>query len=82
MNNSNFFNLNWGDILRGLAVAVLAGIALPVLAVIQTPGFDVATVNWSGILNLAINGGLAAMAAYLTKNLLTDSSGKMLGKVG
>jgi hypothetical protein len=82
MNQSNFFNLNWGDVLRGLIVAVLSGIALPLLAVIQTPDFSIAMVNWNQVLVLAANGGLAAMAAYLTKNLFTDSAGKFAGKIG
>lgn len=78
---SNFFNLNLRDVARGLIVAVFAGIALPVLAVFQTPGFDFATANWSGILTLAINGGIAGLAGYLSKNLLSSQDGKAFGKI-
>lgn len=80
MDNSRFLNLNWGDLLRALVVAILAGFALPVLAALQSPGFDLATANWSLIISLGLNGGLAAGAGYLTKNLFTDNAGKLLGK--
>lgn len=81
MNNSKLFNLNLGDLGRGLVVAILSGIALPVLAAIQTPGFSIETANWHYITILAVNGGLAAMAGYLTKNVFTNSEGKFMGKI-
>lgn len=76
---SKMFNLNWDDFKRGLITAVLAGFALPILAAIQTPNFDVFTVNWSAVFNLAINGAVAGLVAYLSKNVLTDSNGKFGG---
>lgn len=82
MEHSKFLNLNWGDVARSLVVAILAGFALPLLAAVQTPGFDIANANWPVILNLAFNGGIAAAAGYLTKNVLTTEDGKFLGKVG
>jgi hypothetical protein len=81
METSRFFNLNWGDFGRGVIVAVLTGFALPVLAVLQTPEFSFATANWNAILTIAINGGLAAFAGYITKNLFTAENGKFMGKV-
>ncbi len=82
MTNSNLFNLNWSDVLKGLVMAVLGGVVLPVLAVLQTPGFDISHANWHAIFILAINGGIAAFAAYIVKNLLSDSNGKVLGAIG
>lgn len=76
---SKMFNLNLDDLKRGLITAVLAGFTLPLLAALQTPGFDVFTANWSAILNLAINGAVSGFIAYLSKNFLTDSSGKFGG---
>ena len=82
MNNSNFLNLNWGDLGKGLVMAVLGGFILPVLAAIQTPGFSFLTTNWDQILVLAINGALAAFASYVLKNAFSTSDGKFLGKIG
>lgn len=82
MNNSNMFNLNWQDLARGLVVAILVGIILPILAAIQTPGFDAFHANWHEVLVLAINGGLAGFAGYITKNFFTASNGKVLGTIG
>jgi hypothetical protein len=79
--SKGFFSLNWRDLGRGAIVAIISGIALPVLAIFQTPGFDVANVNWTGVLALALNGGIAALAGYLSKNLFSDSAGRFAGKV-
>ena len=73
------FTLNLEDVKRGLITAVLSGFALPILAALQTPGFDVFSADWRGILVLAVNGALAGLVAYLSKNFLTDSSGKFGG---
>ncbi len=73
------FNLNWDDVKRGLITAVLAGFTLPILAVLQAPDFDVFTANWAVIFNLAVNGAVSGLIAYLSKNLLTDEKGKFGG---
>lgn len=80
--NSNLLNLSWGDAGKALVMSVLGGFMLPLLAAVQTPGFNFQTADWNGILVLAINGAIAAAAAYLMKNLFSDSDGKFLGKVG
>jgi hypothetical protein len=79
---SGMFQLTSGDFLRGLVMAILSGILLPVLAAIQTPDFSILTVNWHAVFVLAINGGITGIAAYLVKNLFTDNSGKFAGKIG
>lgn len=79
--NSKIMNLDWKDLGRGLIVALIGGFALPILAAIQTPNFDVFAANWSAILTLAINGAVAAFASYIVKNIFSDEDGKFLGKV-
>lgn len=79
MNNSLFLRLSAKDFQKGLIVAILGGVFLPVLAMLQTPGFDFSTLNWSAVATLAINGGIASMAGYLTKNLFSDSEGTFMG---
>lgn len=81
MNTDKMFSLNWGDVGKGLVMAVLGGVALPVLAALQTPGFDILHANWSAVASLALNGGIAAFAGYLIKNFFS-SDNKFLGKVG
>ena len=82
MNTSKMFTLNLKDVARGLVVAVLTGLALPILAVIQTPGFDFTAVNWNQVFVLAVNGGLAGLAGYLTKNFFSNSQNQFGGVVG
>ena len=71
-----------GDVAKGLVMAVLGGVALPIAAMVQTPGFDIASVNWSVVMNLAFNGAIVAFVTYMTKNLLSSSDGKVLGSIG
>lgn len=70
--------LNKGDILRGIAVAVLTGAWLSV-AGLFVQGFDVFTNDWVATGRLAVNGGFFALAGYISKNLLTASNGKLFG---
>lgn len=78
---NGIFTLDWKSVARGAIVAVLSGIALPVLAAVQTPGFDILTVNWHQVLILAVNGGIAGFAAYLVKSFFSDKQGNVFGKV-
>lgn len=79
---SNLFQLNSKDFLKGLVMAVLTGVLLPVAAAIQTPGFDLATANWNAILQLAINGAGVGFLSYIGKNFFSDESGRFMGRVG
>lgn len=78
---SKIGNLNWDDLKRGLITAVLTGFALPLLAAIQTPGFDVFSADWNAVLVLAVNGAIAGFVGYIAKNFGTSENGKFLGKI-
>ena len=80
--NSQLFSLNLNDFQKGLVVAVLSGLALPILAALRTPGFDVLHADWHQILVVGLNGAVAGLVAYLAKNFLSDSQGKVLGRIG
>lgn len=83
------FTLNKGDWMRGLAVAVGGSIFVAVSAVIgtiiNTPGFDVFSVDWvtlgHTIINLVIVSAYAGLAGYISKNLFTSDQGNLL-KIG
>ena len=77
-NNSNFFRLDWKDISKGLAVAVLGVVIASVNEFFGECGIDVMCYDWQGILKLASSAG----GAYLLKNLFSTSDGRMLGKIG
>lgn len=81
MNTSKFANLSLDDIKRGLITAVLSGLTLPLLAVFQTPGFDVFAADWHAISVLAVNGAVAGFMAYISKNFLTAENGLLFGKI-
>lgn len=79
---SEMFKLDFKDVSKALVMAVIGGCALPILAAIQTPGFDIFTADWHSILNLALNGGIAAFVSYLFKEFFSNSQGQVFGKIG
>lgn len=79
---SKLFRLDSSDWIKGLVVAIISGFLLPIFAIIQTPDFNIANADWHGVFVLAINGALTGLVAYLSKNFLSDSEGKVLGKIG
>ena len=80
--NSSLFNVNGKDVAKGLVMAVLSGFTLPVIAIIQSPGFNIAEANWESIFVLAINGGIIGFITYLSKNFLSTEDGKFMGVIG
>jgi uncharacterized PurR-regulated membrane protein YhhQ (DUF165 family) len=79
MEKSKMFSINGKDVLVGLVVAIIAGAILPVLAILQSPGFDIGQANWSAIWTLALNGAIASMASYIATKFFSDSNGTPLG---
>ena len=78
---SKILRLTNRDVVKGLIMAVLTGVVLPIVAIVQTPGFDVFTVNWSSVLTLALNGAVVGFVSYMTKQFFSDSDGKLFGKL-
>lgn len=71
--NSTFLNLNVNDLVKGLAVAVLTSVLTIVYNTLQTGSL---AFDWQAIATAALTSAIA----YLMKNLLTNSEGKMLKK--
>jgi len=76
--NSPFFKLKLNDLAKGLVVAVLATVFTSLGTALSGPGFDFASFDWGEILKVAF----AAASGYLGKNLLSNESGKVFGKIG
>ncbi len=74
---SDYLRLNYQDLAKGLAVAVIAVVLGALQQMVTTHGLDVASYDWNSIINLAITTG----GAYLTKNLFS-SKGKLFGRIG
>lgn len=71
--NSTFLKLGITDLVKGLAVAVFTSVLTIVYNTVQTGSL---VFDWKAIITAA----LTAAIAYLMKNLLTNSEGKMLKK--
>ncbi len=81
MEASGFMRLNLGDLGRGAVCAIASGILLSLLSIAGQANFDLFTVDWASVGHAAVNAGFAAFVGYLTKNLITDSSGKVFGRL-
>lgn len=75
------FTLNLGDVVRGLAVAILTGAFLAVVGIIGANDFDVFSADWLAIGKTMVNGGFAAFVGYMLKNFFTGSNGKIGGVI-
>lgn len=81
------FKLTWGDLWRGLVMAVLGPVMVAIIgvlgAVILAPNFDVFSVDYvllfKSLINTFIVASFGAGSGYLMKNLLTDEQGNFLG---
>lgn len=74
---SNIFKLDFGDLGRGLVVAILTAVLSFATQLIQAKGLAITSVDLTEIISVAV---LAALG-YLAKNLLSDKQGKFLGKI-
>jgi hypothetical protein len=70
MKSSKFFNLNWYDFLKGLAVAVFTAVVTGVLQMLTVvpPLLDAKAIGITAI---------TAMLGYLLKQLNTNSNGEL-----
>lgn len=81
------FTLSWGDVWRGLVMAILGPVAVAVLGVLSAailaPNFDVFAVEWlalfKGLTNAFIVSAYSGFSGYILKNLLTDKNQNFLG---
>jgi len=72
--NSNFFAINWMDLLKGLLVAVIGAILTGIYEAITAGSL---TWTWAFFQPIVLT-GVAAGIAYLIKNFLSNSSGEPL----
>ena len=72
---SPLFRLYQHDFVKGAVVAVLAALATYLAGVLNTPGFDLAEIDWQYILKIATT----AFVAYIAKNFVTAGNGKIGG---
>ena len=72
---SPLFHLYQYDFVKGAVVAVLASVFTYLAGIMNTPGFDLAQMDWQYILKVATT----AFIAYIAKNFVTSEDGKIAG---
>ena len=76
--SSELFKLNLRDFIKGAFLAVIASVLTPVMAAANTGDFDaLVSLDWASIGKTA----LTVFIAYLLKNFISDSDGKLAGKI-
>ena len=75
---SSFGKLNQADFLKGLVLVVIVALLGSIQQGLTSYGFAFGLYDWGEIIKVAITAGIG----YLGKNLLSDESGKVLGKIG
>jgi hypothetical protein len=79
--NSELFKVKAIDITRSALMAVgMAALTVIYSSVIAT-GFDVFTADWIGILKQCVNTSFITFVSVLAATFLTDSDGKLGGKI-
>jgi hypothetical protein len=78
MTASGIFRLGWADLARGLVLAVLTAVMTSCQQAISNGNIDPSAWDWRAIGGVA----LAAIVAYLLKNLVSDEQGRVLGRIG
>ncbi|MBP9771451.1 MAG: hypothetical protein KBD16_00790 [Candidatus Pacebacteria bacterium] len=79
--HSAFGQLKANDFVRGAVTAVFAAVIMVVYGYIQQPDFNVFDASWGTILAQAFNAAIVSFVAYLGKNAVTDSDGKIFGAI-
>ncbi len=75
MEKSKIFRINIGDVGRGIVVAVFAAVLAKLAAVVNVPGFQFASFDYTSLIGVAIS----ACVGYLSKNFFTSEQGNLLG---
>ncbi len=70
---SKLFDLSWRDLVKGLIMAVGSAVLTALYQAITNGG----QIDWNVIGTV----GISAAVAYLIKNVFTDESGKLGGKI-
>ena len=79
---SGLLKLNLQDVAKGALTAVLAAVVMSLASVVQANGFDVLNADWAGIANMALSAAVSAFIGYVSKQLLSDENGAVLGRFG
>ena len=72
------FSLGSADFLKGAALAVIVAFLGAIEQGLTAHGFSFGSYDWAMITNVAIT----AFVGYLGKNFVSDTNGKVFGKIG
>lgn len=78
---SEIYRLKGADFVKGLITAVFGAVIATVYGLFQTPDFNLFQADYASIGNDVVKVAISTFIAYLSKNLFTDSSGKVFGKI-
>jgi hypothetical protein len=79
--NSKIFKVNLTDVARAAGSAVFVAALTTLYGVSVQEGFDIFTADWMAIGKMTLNASFAAFLGHFGSIFLSDSEGKLLGKI-
>lgn len=79
--NSELFKVKVADVFKSAAIAVGLAVLALMYGLSQTQGFDVFNADWISIAKMCVNTSFTAFFAVLASIFLSDSEGKLGGKI-
>ncbi len=76
--NSSFGKLNLADLGKAVVLVVITTLLGAIQQAVTAHGFNLGDYDWLSILQVAGTAGVG----YILKNLISDSSGKVMGIIG
>lgn len=73
------FKLGVPEVVDSITTAVFVAVVVALAGLVSTPGFDLFTADWVGILHNVVNIGFVAFVGQLGNNFASDNSGKVFG---
>ncbi len=79
---SKMYSLTQSDFIKSLSSSVFIALVAAVYGLTSQGNFDIFTADWNAILKLVLNSAIITFVGRMAEKFLTDSNGKVLGKIG
>lgn len=76
---NGIFKLDWATVADAVLTAIGTALLVAAYGVVTTKGFDVISTDWAGVGRLALNLSVITGVTSLVKDILSTSSGSLLG---
>ena len=79
---SKMYSWSGNDVVRSITTSVFVAIIAVLYGLTSQADFNVFTTDWGAILGLTVNAVFTTFIARMAEKFVTDSDGKVFGKIG